>query len=110
MERNSESGLKNNLKVKTCKKLILTLDLNKLGKTGLLAILMSLNKKKSRVLSMNISLDRLHHHNSSKKDHSPSHNSLQTLTNGMNGWSATSIVKVHKMLNKQQASISLHIL
>ena len=56
---------------------------------------------------MSIYKDKLYHHSFSRKERF--HNSLLTLTNGMNGSLATSIVKAHKMLNKQQASISLHI-
>ena len=100
--------MKNSLKVKTCKRLIMTLDLRKLGETGWLAISMRLSRRMFKKLLMNIYKDKLNHHSFFKKE--KFHNSLLTLTNGMNGWLATSIVKAHKMLNKQQASIYLHIL
>ena len=57
---------------------------------------------------MSIYKDKLNHHSFFKKERF--HNSSLTLANGTNGWSVTSIVKAHKMLKKQQASIYLHIL
>jgi hypothetical protein len=92
----------------TFKRLNSNLDLKKLGEIGLSITLMNLSKKKSKVSSMNISLDRLPHHNFYKREKSL--NNLQTLENGMSGLPGISQMKRHKMLCKQQMSILLHIL
>ena len=92
----------------TFKRLNSNLDLKKLGEIGSLVTLMSLSRKKSKVSSMNISQDRLPHHNFYRRVIFLN-NSL-TLANGMNGLPVISQMKKHKMLFRQQTSTLLHIL
>ena len=84
------------------------MDLKKLGEIGSLVTLMNLSKKKSKVSLMNISLDKLPHHNFYKREKFL--NNLQTLGNGTNGLSDISQMKRHKMLCRQLTLIFLHIL